>query len=77
MFEKYFDGVIEQVYGKVGVTEKNIVMACYNNSFSVQGLETIKRYSEKKDSVFFAWKEYSAEDIVGAYDPFLDVICQM
>lgn len=77
MFEKYFDGVIEQVYGKVGVTEKNIVMACYNNSFSVQGLETIKRYSENKDSVFFAWKEYSAEDIVGAYDPFLDVICQM
>ena len=25
MFEKYFDGVIEQVYGKVLKAEKNIV----------------------------------------------------
>lgn len=77
MFEKYFNGVIEQVYGKVKEAEKNIVMACYNNSFSVKGLEIIKRYSENEDSVFFAWKEYSSEDIVGAYEPFLDVICQM
>ncbi|MBQ3558658.1 MAG: GGDEF domain-containing protein [Agathobacter sp.] len=77
MFEKYFNGVIEQVYGKVNDVEKNIVMACYNNSFSVEGLDAIKRYSESADSVFFAWKEYRAEDIVGAYDPFLDVICQM
>ncbi len=77
MFEKYFDGVIEQVYGKVLNAEKNIVMACYSNSFSVAELETIKRYSEAKDDVFFAWKEYTSEDIVGAYDPFLDIICQM
>lgn len=77
MFEKYFNGVIEQVYGKVGTTEKNIVMACYNNSFSVERLEAIKRYSGNADGVFFAWKEFTIEDIVGAYDPFLDVICQM
>ena len=52
MFEKYFNGVIEQVHGKVGTAEKNIVMACYNNSFSVERLEAIKRYSENADSVF-------------------------
>ena len=77
MFEKYFDGVIEQVYGKVLNTEKNIVMACYSNSFSVAELESIKRYSEERDDVFFAWKEYTSEEIVGAYDPFLNIICQM
>ncbi len=77
MFEKYFDSVIEQGYDRVTKVEKNIVMACYNNSFSLEGLETIKRYSENGDNVFFTWKEYTSDDIVGAYDPFLDVICQM
>ena len=77
MFEKYFNGVIEQVYGKVKEAEKNVVMVCYNNTFSVEGLETLKRYSENVDSVFFTWKEYTSEEIVGAYEPFLDVICQM
>ena len=77
MFEKYFNGVIEQVYDKVTKREKNIVMACYNNTFSVEGLEKIKRYSENKGDVFFAWKEYSPQELVGAYDPFLDIICQM
>ena len=77
MFEKYYNGVIEQVYGKVKEAENNIVMVCYNNSFSVEGLESLKRYSENKDSVFFTWKEFSAKEIVGAYDPFLDVVCQI
>lgn len=77
MFEKYYNGVIEQVYGKVNEAENSIVMVSYNNSFSVEGLETLKRYSEKKDNVFFTWKEYTAQEIVGAYDPFLDVICEM
>ena len=67
MFEKYFDGVIEQVYGKVKEAENNVVMVCYNNSFSVEGLETLKRYSENQDNVFFTWKEYTSREIVGAY----------
>ena len=70
MFEKYFYGVIEQVYDRAEKAEKNIVMACYNNDFSLASLEEIKRYSEKEDSVFFASKEYAPESIVGAYDPF-------
>lgn len=77
MFEKYFDGVIEQVYERVTKAEKNIVMACYSNSFSVGGLESIKRYSEAKDNVFFTWKEYNQDTLVAAYDPFLDVICEI
>lgn len=76
MFEKYLNGVIEQVFRRVSIEEKNIAMACYNNIFSMEGLETIKRYSQM-DNVFFAWKEYSLENVVGAYDPFLDIICEM
>lgn len=77
MFEKYFDGVIEQVYERVTKTEKNIVMACYSNTFSVSGLETIKRYSIAQDNVFFTWKEYKQGILVGAYDPFLDIVCEI
>lgn len=77
MFEKYFDEVIEQVYEKVTKTEKNIVMACYSNLFSVEGLQSIKRYSENKDNVFFTWKEYGRDGFVGAYDPFLDIVCEI
>lgn len=77
MFEKYFNGVIEQVYERVTKAEKNVVMACYSNTFSVGGLESIKRYSEKEDNVFFTWMEYEHGALVGAYDPFLDVVCEM
>lgn len=52
MIEKYFNGVIEQVYHRIGNTEKNIVMASYNNDFSVSGWENKKRYQED-DNVFF------------------------
>lgn len=51
MIEKYFNGVIEQVYHRIGTAEKNIVMASYNNDFSVSGLENKKRYQE--DDNFF------------------------
>ena len=77
MFEKYYNGVIEQVYERIGKEEKNIVMACYNNDFSVQELESVRRYSEGKDNVYFALKEYKPGTIVGAFDPFLDVIFDM
>lgn len=53
MIDKYYNGVIEQVYNHVGTTEKNIVMANYNNDFSIKNLETVKRYRAQKDSVFF------------------------
>ena len=46
MISKYFNGVIEQVYSKVGIAEKNIVMACYSNDFSVVDLELLQCYSE-------------------------------
>ena len=77
MFEKYFYGIIEQVCEGTAKVEKSIVMACYNNDFSLNSLENMERYSKNKDSVFFTWKEYKPEAIVGAYDPFLDIICQV
>lgn len=77
MSEKYFEGVIEQVYDRVTKMEKNIVMACYNNSFSLEGLTAKKRYSENKDNVFFAWNEYERGGLAGAYHPFLEVICEI
>ena len=76
MIEKYFNGVIEQVYHRIGTAEKNIVMASYNNDFSVSGLENKKRYQED-DNVFFACCELRYEKLSGAYAPFLDIICDM
>ena len=52
MIDKYYNGVIEQVYNRVEKTERNIVMASYNNDFSIENLEMIKRYQENDDSVF-------------------------
>lgn len=77
MVEKYFYGVIEQVCGRLEKEGKNIVMACYNNDFSLGRPNDMERYSENESSVFFAWREYSSDRIVGAYDPFLDIICQI
>lgn len=77
MIDKYYNGVIEQVYNRVGKTQRNIVMASYNNDFSIENLETIKRYQDKDDSVFFAWHEFGYRELTGAYEPFLGTICNM
>lgn len=76
MLEKYFNGIISLVYDKMKKEEKNIAMVCYNNEFSLSNLEKIRRYS-KESNVYFCWKEYAKTSIVGAYDPFLDLICTM
>ena len=77
MIDKYYNGVIEQVYNHAGTTEKNIVMASYNNDFSIEKLETVKRYRKQMDSVFFASREFGYRELTGAYEPFLDTICDM
>lgn len=77
MIGKYFNGVIEQVYQKIGLEDRNIVMARYSNYLSASDLESVKRYSEKGNNVFFACSELESDGIVGAYEPFLDVICEM
>lgn len=51
MIEKYFEGVITQVYNQVQIPGESIVMAFYGNDFSADGLEYIKRYS-RMDNVF-------------------------
>ena len=77
MIDKYYNGVVEQVYNHVGKIEKNIVMASYNNDFSIENLETVKRYRTQEDSVFFASREFGYRELAGAYDPFLETICDM
>lgn len=44
MIEKYYNGVIEQIYNKLGKSDNNIVMVSYNNVFSISKLESVKRY---------------------------------
>ena len=77
MVDKYYNGVIEQVYSHVGKDERNIVMVNYNNDFSIRGLEMIKRYSKEENNVHFSWHEFSYDTVPGAYEPFLDIICTM
>ena len=75
MIDKYFNGLIEQVCGRVGKTDRNIVMASYSNDFSVRTLESIVKHSEDEENVFFSWCEFDSDRLTGAYEPFLDVIC--
>ncbi len=77
MIDKYYNGVIEQVYNHVGTTDRNIVMASYSNDFTIEELETVKRYRQQEDSVFFASREFGYRELTGAYEPFLDTICDM
>lgn len=77
MVDKYYNGVIEQVYSHVGVEKKNIVMVNYNNDFSIRGLDMIKRYSEGENNVYFSWHEFNYDEVPCAYEPFLDIICKM
>lgn len=77
MIEKYYNGVIEQVYNRIGKESRNIVMVNYSNVFSIANLEKIKYYQQKEDHVFFVWHEFEYDTLVGAYEPFLDTICNM
>ena len=77
MIQKYYNGVIEQVYNRIGREQRNIVMASYNNDFSIAELENIKRYQKQQDKVFFTWHEFGYGTLARAYEPFLDTICDM
>ncbi len=77
MIDKYYNGVIDQVYERVGKVANNVIMARYSNDFSIRDLESIRRYSSGGDEVYFTWKEYDYDSYIGAYDPFLDIICDM
>ena len=70
MLDKYFNGVIEQVYHRIGTEEKNIVMASYNNDFTIAGLDNIERYQKQQDNVYFSWHEFEYDTMAGAYEPF-------
>lgn len=77
MIDKYLNGVIEQIYNRVGKTDRNIVMVNYSNDFSIRKLEKVEEYSQQDSAVYFAWTEYVSDRMIGAYEPFLNVICDM
>lgn len=77
MLDKYFNGVIEQTYNRVGTWEKNVVAARYTNDFSLSDLDSVKRYSTNVDNVFFACFEYDYDTITGAYEPFFSIIIDL
>ena len=76
MFEKDIAGVIEQVYAQMGKVKRNIVVACYNNDFSLESIDEIQRYSQV-DDVFFASKEFEYNFVIDAFAPFLEIIFEM
>ncbi|WP_455720885.1 diguanylate cyclase [Agathobacter sp.] len=77
MLDKYYSGVIEQIYNQVGKEKRNIVMANYSNDFSIETLDVIRRCQENEDDVFFAYSEFAYNSLTGAYDPFIYTICSM
>ena len=76
MIEKFFDDVVEQTYYQTGNTKRNIVLASYNNDFSVTYLKE-ECYSETGSNIFFKCIEMQYGVAVEAYAPFLDTICDM
>ncbi len=75
--ENYFTGVVEQVYGRLGKLNQNIVMVQYSNDFSIEDQELEKKTASAADSVYFAWHEFKYNEIACGYAPFLDIICDM
>ena len=52
MIEKYYSGVIEQIYNRIGKETRNIVMANYSNDFSIENLEVIRRIKAMRITSF-------------------------
>lgn len=76
MVEKYYEGIAEQVFGKLGKTARNMTLAKYSNDFSIQDIRLPKSITEQKD--VFVWQyEFEPENMTGPYEPFLDMIGSM
>ena len=76
MVEKYYEGIIEQVAGKIGGQAGNMTLARYSNDFSIREIMMPQVVCEKKD--VFIWSyEFEPEKMSGPYEPFLDLIHAM
>ena len=76
MISKFFDGLIEQIYNSVKTANHNIAMVCYSNDMTILQLDSVKKYSEDKD-VILSCVEFSYNKLAGAYEPFINIICDM
>lgn len=76
MVEKYYEGIIEQVYGRIGGHAGNMTLARYSNDFSIEDLTIPQRVRDQKD--VFVWSyEFDPSEMSGPYEPFLDLIFAM
>ena len=76
MVEKYYEGIIEQVYGRIGGHAGNMTLARYSNDFSIEDLTIPQRVRDQKD--VFVWSyEFDPSEMSGPYEPFLDLISAM
>ena len=76
MVEKYYEGIIEQVYERIGGHAGNMTLARYSNDFSIEDLTIPQRVRDQKD--VFVWSyEFDPSEMSGPYEPFLDLISAM
>lgn len=76
MIRKYYEGIIEQTYDKVGRFTQNITMARYSNDFSIEEIR-LPESVKGRDNVFLWEYEFDPDNMSGPYEPFLDMICTM
>lgn len=51
MVEKYYEGIIEQVYGRIGGHAGNMTLARYSNDFSIEDLTIPQRVMRQEGRV--------------------------
>lgn len=75
MSEKYYGGAVEQIIAGLGKVRNNSLLVRYSGDFSVQELDRVRQ--ERDDGFFFAAHEFNYGELVGGYEPYLSIICQM
>lgn len=77
MIEEYYNGVVEQVYSRLGESEQNIIMVQYSNDFSIANLAEMKDCEEKRERIYPVYYEFHYQEITCGYEPFLAVIFKL
>lgn len=74
--KKYYSQVMEQVLAGLKNASYNSCLIRYSGDFPVRDLEITGRLRKRQD-IYFAEHEFGEGEIVGAYEPYLSVICDM
>lgn len=76
MIQKYYNGILEQIYNRIGKEEHNVALAKYSNDFSVDRL-ALPQHITACEGVYFTSCEFASGDLAGPYEPFLSLIKDM